>query len=144
MPDHYTNQLIIFPRSDEETLELPNWGEILSPYYGKEAKCLLDEVRPMPTELRDTSSPRDKPNWYDWACENWGTKWGLYDASTPIELPGDSYAWQWSFATAWSPPNPTSRIAIIERLKSMGASSVFWVGVSPYNDSIELLTQHEN
>lgn len=33
-------------------------------------------------------------NWYDWALEHWGTKWGCYDT----ELDGDTLR----FTTAWS------------------------------------------
>lgn len=32
-------------------------------------------------------------NWYDWACRNWGTKWGCYDQ----ELDGETL----HFSTAW-------------------------------------------
>ena len=47
---------------------------------------LLNYMMPMPTELKDTTSPSSsakKPqpvidgfdNWYDWRVSNWGTKW---------------------------------------------------------------------
>ena len=40
------------------------------------------------------------PTWYDWCCENWGTKWN--------SMHGDAY----SFDTAWAPPVPIfNRIA---------------------------------
>ena len=35
-------------------------------------------------------------NWYDWACNNWGTKWGVYDVSL---CENDTYMFQ----SAWSP-----------------------------------------
>jgi hypothetical protein len=77
---------------------------------------------PMPKELVNTTSPTriiselekkngkagitkeesqelikkyGQDNWYDWALENWGTKWGAYDN----EMDGDTYR----FTTAWSP-----------------------------------------
>ena len=65
-------------------------------------------VVPMPEELRDTvkgSGEKASPelvakfgfdNWYDWACANWGTKWGAYDAG---EWKDNSIFYQ----TAWSP-----------------------------------------
>lgn len=34
-------------------------------------------------------------NWYDWCCNNWGTKWGCYDN----EVDGGLY----TFTTAWGP-----------------------------------------
>ena len=43
-------------------------------------------------------------NWYDWCCNNWGTKWGCYDN----EVDGGLY----TFTTAWSPPCDS----IIEKL----------------------------
>jgi len=38
-------------------------------------------------------------NWYDWACDNWGTKWAGYDGDliTPTQC---------MFQTAWSTPFP--------------------------------------
>ena len=42
-------------------------------------------------------------NWYDWASERWGTKWGAYD-TTRCEMSGDIAVLE--FLTAWSPPIP--------------------------------------
>ena len=39
-------------------------------------------------------------NWYDWNCENWGTKWNACD---PEVFLGDDFL-MLSFDTAWSPP----------------------------------------
>jgi hypothetical protein len=36
-------------------------------------------------------------NWYDWCCNNWGTKWGAYDVYKV-----DDYAFE--FLSAWSTP----------------------------------------
>ena len=49
----------------------------------------------MPKELDSTQAPKDKPNWYDWANENWNTKWGCYDFRIDDEV---IY-----FTSAWSP-----------------------------------------
>lgn len=42
-------------------------------------------------------------NWYDWAVENWGTKWGDYDGSW-TEIGDETFAY--FFYSAWSPPLP--------------------------------------
>lgn len=41
-------------------------------------------------------------SWYDWSCENWGTKWDAYDIAIDIE-PG---CLTYFFDTAWSHPKP--------------------------------------
>jgi hypothetical protein len=51
-------------------------------------------------------------NWYDWACKNWGTKWGAYDCSWNKQT--------LSFYTAWSPPMP-----VIEALSKMFPKATF-------------------
>lgn len=40
-------------------------------------------------------------NWYDWAINNWGTKWGAYEIEH-VEIGKDHIDIQ--FDTAWSPP----------------------------------------
>jgi hypothetical protein len=42
------------------------------------------------------------PAWYEWCCENWGTKWNACYTSVKLE----SEAITLSFDTAWSPPMP--------------------------------------
>lgn len=45
-------------------------------------------------------------DWYTWACSNWGTKWGCYDA-TPFEVVDNStYTVKTHYNTAWSPATP--------------------------------------
>ena len=58
----------------------------------------FEKILPMPEELRGTEAPTDNPNWYDWCCENWGTKWNSYDGNVTDDGIG--------FNTAWSPPSP--------------------------------------
>lgn len=43
------------------------------------------------------------PTWYDWNCENWGTKWDASDVN--IQDHGEDHK-QITFSTPWSPPLP--------------------------------------
>jgi hypothetical protein len=72
---------------------------------------LFQYIKPMPEELRDTTSPSDSPNWYDWCCNNWGTKW---DACNVDYEEYDGIV-TFAFDTAWSPPLP-----VYEALADMG------------------------
>lgn len=46
-------------------------------------------------------------NWYDWALNNWGTKWGAYDATEWDVTEGENgnATASISYNTAWSPAN---------------------------------------
>ena len=82
---------------------------------------LLQAMVPMPEALRGTTSPDPLPeqgnykgpqpeidgstNWYDWAVNNWGTKWDVDSEGLEFEDTEDGYAtisgW---FDSAWAPP----------------------------------------
>jgi hypothetical protein len=65
--------------------------------YLKTEGFSFDKIKPMPPELKEGDG------WYDWAVENWGTKWDLDE--NPL-LP-DSFQDKeilFDFDTAWSPP----------------------------------------
>ena len=88
----------------------------------REGSGLLNAMKPMPKELRDTTSPTPQEgqpgykgpqpeidgctNWYDWAVNHWGTKWDI-DPGEGLEFTdnGDGTAqisgW---FESAWAPP----------------------------------------
>ena len=79
----------------------------------KGAGGLLNFFKPMPKELEDTTSPSssaDKPqpmvdgfdNWYDWRCENWGTKWEVNEFYG-VDRIGKTMI-TFAFSSAWSPP----------------------------------------
>jgi hypothetical protein len=85
---------------------MPNWcNNILTisepsaelAEYLKTEGFSFDKIKPMPPELKEGDG------WYDWAVENWGTKWDLDE--NPV-LP-DSFQEKeisFCFSTAWSPP----------------------------------------
>lgn len=55
------------------------------------------------------------PNWYDWCCAKWGTKWDIGGRDGACEFEGQSL--KLFFDSAWSPP-----IAAYETLESLGFS----------------------
>ena len=78
----------------------------------KDGDGLLNFMSQMPKELDGTTSPSssaDKPqpmvegfdNWYDWRCENWGTKWEVNEFYG-VDRQGDTISF--GFSSAWSPP----------------------------------------
>lgn len=40
-------------------------------------------------------------SWYDWCCENWGTKWGAYDVTDWVKV---GKGFEASYDSAWAPP----------------------------------------
>lgn len=86
MPNHVYSVISLNTLTKEQ-------GEILKKI--EKAKGLCRYYKPMPKELEGTQAPQDTPNWYDWANENWNTKWGCYDFEIDNEVI--------HFTSAWSP-----------------------------------------
>ncbi|HEX4935791.1 MAG TPA: hypothetical protein VFV33_21575 [Gemmatimonadaceae bacterium] len=94
-------------------------------------------VAPMPEEIRPNGPFSKDERWYDWACATWGTKWGLYEIAKPVQLPGDTGAWQVVACSAWGPPNEQTRDLIAAALLNLGAQRVRWTGIDPYDDTFD-------
>jgi hypothetical protein len=75
---------------------------------------MLNLFHPMPTELNNTTSPSrgnadliakyGVDNWYDWHCNNWGTKWDVDVQDNGYDSSEDEEYINLSFDSAWSPP----------------------------------------
>ena len=102
MPNWCENTLYIRADEKEDMKELKDLlDENLE--FSKDNNCatnLLSAIIPMPKEYKNTTAPRDKPNWYDWCCSNWGTKWDVSCYETQIE---DDWM-EFRFNSAWAPP----------------------------------------
>lgn len=70
-----------------------------------EGKVDFNDIIPMPSDIftgalgREEQEKYGEKNWYDWSCQNWGTKWNAMNAE-PLGTNGVS------FETAWSMPEP--------------------------------------
>ena len=85
---------------------------------------LLQFMFPRPAELDDTTSPAPREtkedklkskalmekyghdNWYDWSCDNWGTKWEVCEfyGVDRQEISDDESTISFAFQSAWAPP----------------------------------------
>ena len=110
MPNHCDNFLAL---CGEDIKALKAFQKLM----GKEMD--FNKVIPMPQALRDQGNisleDRKGPNWYDWAVENWGTKWNAYSPNqehSSAKYPdnkGDCGEVCYNFLTAWAPPTPIVR-----------------------------------
>ena len=78
---------------------------------------MLEYFYPMPKELRETTADGSKnkamikkhgySNWYDWAVENWSTKWDvneIYGEADRTHIGDDKSEISFGFDSAWAPP----------------------------------------
>ena len=69
-------------------------------------------------QVREFPDGSHDERWYDWNCNNWGTKWDVgefLDHLFVVNKQGSEYYLELSFWTAWAPP-----IGIYETLKEKG------------------------
>ena len=53
----------------------------------------------------DSSEPEVFAGWYEWNCENWGTKWNAYECEILMDCNGKyNDILEIKFTTAWCPP----------------------------------------
>jgi hypothetical protein len=94
MPNWCTNEVDI--TGDEATIK--QISEIVK--ANPQGIFQMNDFIPMPEELRETTAPQDKPNWYDWAIANWGTKWDLGEEAR-VSFGSSSIGI--GYDTAWGP-----------------------------------------
>jgi hypothetical protein len=66
------------------------------------AKFSFEGILPTPQELLDKEDNADPgmPGWYNWRCENWGTKWDASD----VDFDDNEDYINVNYSTAWGPP----------------------------------------
>jgi hypothetical protein len=137
MPNNYTTMAICSPGHEFDVGKFNRQHE-------KSDLCAI--VKPMPENVEQipatihpdgTTEPN---NWHEWAQENWGTKWGTYDAEA-FDLGGDSCPVMIKFQSAWRPPKILDKIAAwLKRVYKF--EKVVFVGFNPFDDSVEILSRH--
>lgn len=141
MPNHYTTIAICSPGHD---FNCDNFNA----QHAKTNLCAV--VKPMPEPVEqvpatlypDGTTERHRrgetTDWYEWAIENWGTKWGTYGVKA-FPLDGDGAPVAIKFQSAWNAPSKVLP-EIGEWLKRVGKfESVAFVGFDPYDDSTKML-----
>jgi len=115
MPNWCNNKLTI-THKDADVMD-----NLMSQVRADENGDLFKYIKPMPdntfrgalgNEEREECESKGIPNWYDWCCENWGTKW---DACHMSWHQHDDHSVSFDFDTAWSPP-----ISVYEELAEQG------------------------
>lgn len=111
--------ILIIVNSESEEPKIPNWcdNSVRLTHQDKEKIDALENVLKDQQDCEVFYHLRPRPveedeNWYDWNCNNWGTKWDM----TIIDFNREDDHTVWvSFETAWSPP-----IALYEFLTEEG------------------------
>lgn len=99
MPNHVTNRIYFPPNIKKEMIEKLTLVD-------EDGKTYVDFNNLIPTPdyiyqgnlSLEERKKYGKNNWYDWRCENWGTKWNAYETQI-----SEDYI---QFRTAWNMPTP--------------------------------------
>lgn len=77
---------------------------------------------------------------YEWCCENWGTKWGIYDVDfTPHTKRGALF----SFQSAWSPPLVAVFQALAKKFPNLTFELEWFEGGAAYCGGMTFWSEHE-
>ena len=118
MPNHVDNDFWV-TGDLTSLLEFEEFAK--EPMHDGESVLSANKFVPYPTAFKEADDAaaieREKGNWavkdgfnsggYDWCLENWGTKWGIYDAVLVHKHAGvRKGSLKYRFNSAWSPPIP--------------------------------------
>lgn len=78
-------------------------------------------------------------NWYDWSIDNWGTKWGTYNAEA-FDFGGDGDVIAIKFQSAWCAPKILFEIAQWLN-EQFGFEDIAFFGNEPYDGSKSMLDE---
>ena len=131
MPNWVSNVVYMSDTDDNKVTDKDKREVVVAVYGEEECKDIngdkftihnvfnFDKIVPMPDEISNSAHvPGEKlsvaqkkmiavhgaPDWYNWSCIHWGTKWNSADASV-------NEHYEFTFDTAWSTPYP-----VIEQL----------------------------
>lgn len=81
--------------------------------------------------------------WFDWNCDNWGTKWDVDEDVVDLGLLNDAICkntdFTFSFDTAWTPPIP-----VLEKMAELGVTFDFESEEPGYNIYCSGATENES
>ena len=165
MPNYCNNTLEVSvdPKDREALKQFENFVKTSLVEWKEdgEMRFTFDGVVPMPKELdipsrfpkSDELEALEKaniekyghPNWYDWRCEKWGTKWDAVDTYINSE-PYLDYIMV-SFDTAWSPPIPyyealSKKYPLLSISVEYGECGMDFAGIAKYEGG-ELISSEE-
>ena len=96
MPNHCSNILTVTTSN--------NTIEPIQKFYAENLETGNDKEDISFSHLsfgKNVPIPEEKKNdWYNWNCQNWGTKWDAYD----VDIDDNNDIFTYYFNTAWSPP----------------------------------------
>ena len=109
MPNWTSNKLEIFGSKEEVARFVEHVGQNMD----------FEKIIPPPANMfRENLGEEEKreckkkgiPDWYEWQCENWGTKWNAKQ-DKPVEVweTPDLMVATYEFDTAWATPEPVIR-----------------------------------
>lgn len=117
MPNHCMNILEVY--GPQEIMD-----RMIKQVQGKEESLACEKIIPMPKSLSNNPAPINNnklkqehidkygyPDWYHWAIDRWGSKWGCYDCSRWKKY---GEGWIINFQSAWSPPSPAIKELAIQ------------------------------
>ena len=140
MPNHYTTICICSQGYDFDV-------DDFNSRHAASNLCAI--VKPMPEPVEsipaisypDGTTERERrgeaTDWYTWAHEHWGTKWGTYDVRA-FALGGDGNPIAIKFQSAWSAPTILEDIANW-LMRTYNFDNVAFIGFNPYDDATALL-----
>tara|TARA_R110002020_G_scaffold524_1_gene2625 strand:- start:21330 stop:21749 length:420 start_codon:yes stop_codon:yes gene_type:complete len=115
MPNNTQNELTVCGKTKDVKSFVSHMGE---------DEFSFEKIIPMPEncvrgdlslDLLKKCRAEGIPDWHEWSCENWGTKWDAYDVTfEPFVGCGKSGFVTYWFKTAWSPPFP-----VIKKVKEL-------------------------
>ena len=77
---------------------------------------------------------------YNWCCEAWGTKWGIYDAEFTPETRRGALL---SFKSAWSPPSTAVFRALSEKFPNLTFELEWFEGGAAYCGGVTFFSTEE-